>query len=124
MNGRLASIVGPEDLTPGISAVESLSSGPNAAFSAPNAGVAAASVFGRSLTAFDSATFWRANAFAVVLKSVIRLSSSCGWALRAPATVPCAEIQFDRSCGCRPSASWATIAEYSYAGSQYLIDAL
>ena len=52
MNGRLASIVGPEDLTPGISAVESFSSGGNAAFSASNAGVAAASVFGSSLTAF------------------------------------------------------------------------
>ena len=113
MNGRLASIVGPVDLTPGISVRASARSGGNAALSALNAGVAAASVFGSSATACWSATFWRANAPAVVLKSVIRLCRFCGCASIAPATVPILSIQFERSCGWIPSASWATIAEYS-----------
>ena len=83
MNGRLASIIGPVDLTPGISALASCGSGPgaqfgtsapeqNAAFSAWNAGIAAASVFGSSATAFERDTFSRANAAAVPLKFVIR----------------------------------------------------
>src|SRR6185437_10012029 len=66
MNGRLASIIGPVDLTPGISALASWGSGPgaqlgtcgpeqNAAFSEWKAGIAAARVFGSSATACDSA---------------------------------------------------------------------
>ena len=57
MNGRLASIAGPADVTPGISACASASTGGNAALSALNAGIAAASVSGSSATACWSATF-------------------------------------------------------------------
>ncbi len=124
MNGRLASIIGPVDLTAGTRALASFGSGPgaqfgtcgpaqNAAFRACRAGIAAPSVLGSSATACSSATFWTANACAVVLKLVIRFWRFCGWVSIAPETSPCSAIQFDRSCGCRPSASWATTAEYS-----------
>ena len=124
MNGRLASIAGPAETTPGSSARASVRNGGNAAFKALNAGIAAASVRGSSATAFSSATFWRANAFAVVLKSVIRLCRVRGCALSACATVAWAAIQPERSCGAIPSALWATIELFLYAGSQYGIDAL
>ena len=62
MNGRLASIVGPVDLTPGISATASFSSGGKAALSALKAGIAADSVRGSWTTVLRSATFSRANA--------------------------------------------------------------
>src|SRR5580692_3905398 len=135
MNGRLASIIGPVDLTPGISALASCGSGPgaqsgfwapeqNAELSALNAGIAAWSVLGSAATAFSSETFSRANEFAVVLKFVIRFWRTWGWVLIAPETVPWSLIAFERSWGSMPSASCATTAEYSYAGSQYLIDAL
>src|SRR6201985_1280098 len=131
MNGRLAAILGPVDLTPGISALASCGSGPgeqlgtcgpeqNAAFRAWKAGIAADRGFGSSATAFASAPFCTANECAVVLKFVIRFWRFFGWVSIAPDTSPCSAIQFDRSCVCRPSASWATTAEYSYAGRQYL----
>jgi hypothetical protein len=112
ISGRLASIIGPVLLTPGISAVANLRNGGNAALSALNAGIPAASVLGSAATLFSSATFSRANALAVVLKSVIKFCRFCGLLSIAPATGPCAAIQLDRSCGWIPSASCATIAEY------------
>src|SRR6201986_582282 len=124
MNGRLAAIIGPVDLKPGGSALASCGSGPgeqsgtcapeqNAAFSACSAGVAAARVFGSSATACDSATFWTANEWAVVLKAVMRFCRVFGWVSIGPETSPCSAIQFDRWCGWSPSASWATTAVYS-----------
>src|ERR1700734_3499568 len=110
MNGSDTSIIGPVDLTPGISALASCGTGPGeqlgtagpehkAAFSALKAGVAADSVLGSSATACESATLWLANAPAVVLKSLIRFSSVWGWVSIAAATGPCSAIQFDRSLG-------------------------
>src|SRR5438270_669133 len=124
MKGRLASIIGPVDFTPGMRALARCGNGPaaqfgtcgpeqNAAFSAWKAGVAAARVFGSSATALESATFLTAKECAVVLKSVIRFWSVRGWVSIAPDTSPCSAIQFERSCGWIPSASWATTAEYS-----------
>ena len=112
MNGRLASIAGPAETTPGMRALASVSTGGSAALTAFSAGTAVRSVFGSSATAFSSATFSRANACAVVLKSVTRLWRLFGCATSAPATVPCAAIHFDRSWGWIPSALWATIDEF------------
>ena len=47
MNGRLASIIGPVEMTPGVSVRASARSGGKALFSALNAGIAVASVTGR-----------------------------------------------------------------------------
>ncbi len=87
--------------------------GGNALFRALNAGIAVASVVGRSATACWRETFSRANAPAVVLKSVTRFWRFGGCMSIAAATVPPWSIKFDRSCGWIPSAAWATIEEYS-----------
>src|SRR5579859_4020751 len=123
-NGRLASTIGPVETTPGTSVRASWRRGGKAAFRALKVGMATASVWGRLRTAAVRATFERANACAVVLKSVTRFWSVCGLALSAAATVPAWAMKFDRSWGWMPSASWLTMAEYLYAGSQYWIEAL
>ena len=79
-------------MTPGVRARANARSGGNAAFSALKAGIAVDSVLGSSATLCCSATFWRANEFAVVLKSVIRFWRFCEWASIAPAAVPCAAM--------------------------------
>ena len=102
-----------------------LASGGNALLSAFSAGIATASVLGSSLIGSTAvATFSRANASAVVLKSVIRLSRSGGLLSSAPLTGRLLSIQFERSWGWVPRKSWLTTDEYSYAGVQYWIEAL
>ena len=78
MKGRLASTVGPVDLTPGSSARASRRKGGKAALSALKAGIAADRVLGRSATVRRRLACSRANANAVVLKSVTRLLSAGG----------------------------------------------
>ena len=91
-NGRLASTIGPVDFTPGTSARANARSGGNAALSALNAGIAADRVCGSWSTVCSSALFWRANALAVVLKSVMRFSRFWGCVSSAPETSPCAAM--------------------------------
>src|ERR1700750_1540207 len=99
MNGRLASTIGPVDFVAGISALASCRSGPgaqlgiagpeqNARLSELRAGMATCNVTGSSATARWRFALCRANAFAVVLKSVTRFSRFFGCVLKAADTSP------------------------------------
>ena len=99
MNGRLASTIGPVDLTPGMSALASLGSAPGAhagtwgpeqmiELSALKAGVAAASVPGSSATVRCRLACWMASACAVVLRSETRFLRLLGLLSSAADTVP------------------------------------
>ena len=85
-NGRLASIIGAVVLAAGTRSRANARSGGNALLSALSAGIATDSVRGSSAIVADSATFSRANAFAVVLKSVIRFLRFSGCVENAPLT--------------------------------------
>jgi hypothetical protein len=109
MNGIDASIVGPDDFTPGSAVRANDRSDGSAPFSSRSAGVPTRTTASSAGIACWSGWSSRANASAVVLKLVIRLFSSCGCTSSARKTFawPCSTVE--RSCGWVPSvASFAS----------------
>src|SRR6185437_13451595 len=104
-NGIEASIVGPEDLTPGSASTENLRSDGSAAFRVRRVGVPVRSTASSAGIDCCSGPSSRANAAAVVLKFVTRLFRSSSWRSSARKTLawPCSTVE--RSCGSVPSAA-------------------
>ena len=120
----LASIVGPEERTPGRKSWIRRRKGGNAALSAASAGCAARSVRGSSATVCSRLFCSTAKAAAVRLKSVMKPLSAAGLASRSPATAPDCLRYWERSCCLIPRVASLTIALPSNAPFQYWIDLL